>query len=64
MSDSHEQVRFEGLMAVTLKMTAMWDVTYSLAETYHHSVGTATSSFYLEGECNWFFQNNFYRAVW
>jgi hypothetical protein len=39
--DSHEQVRFEGFIAVALKVTGLWDVTYSLVEIYHNSVDTA-----------------------
>ena len=51
-------------MSVTFETTAMWDVTYSMVETYHHSVGTAISNFYPEGECNRFIHNNFYSAIW
>ena len=39
--DSHEQVRCEDFMAVALKITAVWDVTCRLVDTYYHSVGTA-----------------------
>jgi hypothetical protein len=35
MFDSHEQMRFGGFMAMSLKMTANWDVTHSLVDNHH-----------------------------